>query len=94
MSEMKVVGRTEIADLLDVDSRTPHAWMARRLLPSPDHESVNGSPAWDRETIVIWAAQTGRLPESLRDEADNYGVENVADQRGGRVAKRRFGQGL
>lgn len=92
MSEkMQIVGRTEIAILLDVDSRTPHAWMSRRLLPEPDHASVNGNPAWNRDTIVAWAALTGRLPDSLIEEAEAMGVQVERDSRGGRTAKKRYG---
>lgn len=80
-----VVGLQEIAVLLDVDSRTPHAWQYRTLLPVPDYESINGLRAWDRSTIVQWAAETGRLPEFLGDEAEELGVE-VSDRRGGRAA--------
>lgn len=66
----EIVGLQEIADLLEVDKRTPHAWMYRRLLPEPDFDSINGLRAWRRTTIVRWAASTGRLPESgsLGDE--------------------------
>lgn len=91
MTTATVLGRVEIADLLDVETRTPHAWYARKLMPKPDFESVNGGPAWKRETIIMWAAHTGRLPDELRAEADSYGVEITADKRGGRKAKREFG---
>lgn len=84
-SEHTVIGLREIADLLEVDRRTPHAWQYRKVLPRPDHPSVNGLRAWDRETIVDWAARTGRAPESLRGEVAALGVE-VAEVRGGRAA--------
>lgn len=82
-----VLGRLEIADLLDVDSRTPHAWYARQLLPPPTYESVNGSPAWDRDVILAWAAKTGRLPAALKDEALLLGLDLGELPRGGRKAK-------
>lgn len=69
MASDAIVGLQEIADLLEVNRRTPHAWSYRRLLPEPDYNSINGLRAWNRQTIIDWAAQTGRLPSSLRDEA-------------------------
>lgn len=87
-----VLGRIEIANLLKVDTRTPSAWTARGLMPPPDHAAVNGNPAWDRTTIINWAAKTGRLPESLYAEAKALEVGYVeTGQRGGRVAKRDYG---
>jgi len=73
MPQPQIYGRFEIAELLDVDSRTPHAWSHRGLLPPPDHVSVNNGPAWDRSTIIRWAVETGRLPESLAEEGSQYG---------------------
>lgn len=87
MTTAKVFGRTEIAGLLQVDSRTPHAWFARKLLPPPDHDAVNGTPAWDRDTILAWAAVTGRLPECLVGEANSKGMKIKTNRRGGRDAK-------
>lgn len=84
-------GRIEIAELLDVDKRTPHAWMNRGVLPAPDFEHVNGSPAWLGSTIIAWAARTGRLPEYLRPVAEAAGYEIYEAGRGGRVAKAEHG---
>ena len=67
--EQPIVGLKEMGPLLEVDGRTPHAWHYRRLLPVPDYKSINGLRAWDRQTIVDWAARTGRLPDSLKSEA-------------------------
>lgn len=83
----QVLGRIEIADLLDVDSRTPHAWCARKLLPDPTYPSVNGSPAWERQEILRWAAATGRLPSGLRAEAKLLGLSIGELPRGGRKVK-------
>lgn len=82
-----VVGLQEIAALLDVDDRTPHAWLYRKRLPVPDFPSVNGLRAWKRKTIVKWAAETGRLPAdgTLADEASKLKVA-VPTHRGGRRA--------
>lgn len=91
MNTARVLGRIEIADLLQVDSRTPHAWHVRKLLPPADHSNVNGSPAWDRDTIVAWAARTGRLPEYLESEAALLGIPITRGQRGGKRAKREHG---
>lgn len=78
-----IVGLQEIADLLEVNRRTPHAWQYRKLLPPPDYASINGLRAWDRSTIIQWAAKTGRLPSKLRQEASG----EVLVPRGGRQAK-------
>lgn len=67
-AELTIVGLQEIAVLLSVKDRTPHAWAFRGLLPDPDFASINGSRAWKRATILRWAAATGRLPESLAGE--------------------------
>lgn len=87
----KVLGRLEIAQLLEVDSRTPHMWMSRKLLPDPDHPSVNGSPAWDRDTVIEWAIKTGRCPEGLRQEWDPEQHIAASSRRGGRENKKRYG---
>lgn len=60
-------------------------------MPPADHSAVNGGPAWDRATIIAWAARTGRLPVALVDEAVLLGVEISGGQRGGRENKARFG---
>ena len=77
-----------MATLLDVDTRTPHAWFSRKLLPPPEFAAVNGSPAWRSETILRWAAQTNRLPERFVAE---YGHLSSGGRVGGRTAKKRFG---
>lgn len=89
----EVLGLQEIAELLEVDKRTPHAWQYRKLLPPPDYASVNGLRAWKRDTIVKWAAKTGRLPVSgaLNEEATRRRwLKADAEEerpRGGRHAK-------
>lgn len=83
----QVYGRLEMADLFEVDSRTGHAWYHRKLLPPPDHEAVNGGPAWDRSTLVEWGARTGRLPESLMDEGSA-----IASARGFKIPEKRGGR--
>lgn len=80
--EHEILGLQEIADLLEVNKRTPHAWQYRKLLPPADYASVNGLKAWKRSTIITWAADTGRLPPTLRHEAPNAVIP-----RGGREAK-------
>jgi len=80
----QILGLREIAPLLEVDKRTPHAWLFRKLLPNPDYDSINGLRAWDRDTIITWAALTGRLPNSLHCEAtteirETRGLKNVKE---------------
>lgn len=82
-----VLGLVEIAELLGVDKRTPHAWFYRDLMPEPDHPSVNGGRAWNRETVVRWAALTGRLPVELAQEGVDLADRPLPIQRGGREAK-------
>lgn len=89
MTIPEIVGLQEIADLLEVGRRTPHAWQYRRLLPPPDFDSINGLRAWRTTTILQWAVNTGRLPASLRN---NPAIPTVSDSdytmvRGGRRAK-------
>jgi|SRR5579884_2521554 len=59
---MEPVGAREVASLVGVAIGTVHAWRQRGLLPRP-RWTVSGSPAWDREEVLAWARQTGRLPE-------------------------------
>jgi hypothetical protein len=86
----EIVGLQEIADLLEVGRRTPHAWQYRKLLPPPDYASVNGLRAWKIGTIITWAANTGRIPPSLRNNPAIPGYAATAGDgvvRGGRRAK-------
>ena len=82
-----ILGLQEVAVLLEVGARTPHAWLYRGLLPVPDYASINGIRAWKRKTIIRWAAETGRLPVSgaLGAESSALNVESPA-HRGGRQA--------
>jgi len=83
----KVLGLVEIAQLLGVEKRTPHAWFYRDLMPDPDYPCVNGGRAWDRTAIIKWAATTGRLPPELAEEAYLLVGQNMAVKRGGSRAK-------
>lgn len=85
ISDSDVLGLQEIAILLDVRGRTPHAWKYRGRLPAPDYSSINGLSAWKRSTVIRWAAETGRLPQELLGEVENLGIE-VPERRGGRPA--------
>jgi hypothetical protein len=88
-STYEILGLQEIAELLQVEKRTPHAWQYRKLLPPPDYESINGLKAWKRRTIVAWAKHSGRLPsadKALLAEADKIRGE-IPEVRGGRQAK-------
>lgn len=60
--EDMVIGKREMAGLLDVKVDTPKKWALRGLLPKPDHPPVNGGDAWRRSTIERWARATGRWP--------------------------------
>lgn len=76
---MDILGLQELAVLLEVNKRTPHAWKHRGVLPPADYSSINGLEAWNRDTILAWAKETGRLPPSMRPADDPFAV-----QRGGR----------
>ena len=73
------LGKQEMPQLFDVHERTPHLWHTRDQLPPPDYESVNGCAAWDRDTLVLWAAATGRLSR-LRHQADRDRALELIDQ--------------
>ena len=63
------VGVIEIAARLGVRDRSVHKMKQRGVLPRPDHESVNGSRAWEWRNILWWAGETKRLArEILREE--------------------------
>lgn len=84
-----VLGLIEIAELLGVNKRTPHAWYYRGLMPEPDHPEINGGRAWDRAIVVEWAARTGRLPVLLAEEGlALVDREILPAKRGGVDAKR------
>ena len=57
-----IVGTNEIADRLGVGAQTVRTWAQRPYLnfPEPDYR-VSGVPAWEWETIRVWAEETGRL---------------------------------
>jgi len=59
-TELRIVGMSEVADLLGVKLRTVHQWRFRGILPVPDL-IVNDSPAWKSSTIQRWAKHTGRM---------------------------------
>jgi len=75
VDDLTIVGIVEIAELLNVKPRTPHAWKFRDLLPAYDYPSVNGTEAWKRKTILRWAVtgplrgSKNRCPANLYDEA-------------------------
>jgi hypothetical protein len=81
----EIVGLQELSELLEVGPRTPHAWQYRKLLPSPDYASINGLRAWKIETIMQWAADTGRVTDRMRPYAPAPRANS--DAKGGRVAK-------
>lgn len=55
------VGAKEIAERLGVNARTVHMWKHRDQLPAPDYDRINGTAAWEWETVLRWAGLTGRL---------------------------------
>lgn len=71
------LGFLEIAALLGVKSNTVNMWRWKKLMPEPDHVSVNGHAAYDPETILRWAAETGRL---YTDTARTAYIEVVGEE--------------
>jgi hypothetical protein len=91
MTDERMYGKAEMAGddgLFDVQPRTPHVWRDRGELPPPDNEGapVNGSDAWKRSTLLLWAVQTGRVP-LLRSELDREDAQlfHVERSTGGKV---------
>lgn len=54
------MGPKEVADFLAVKRATVQQWLFRKVLPNRDF-TVSGFPAWEKETIVRWALETGRM---------------------------------
>jgi hypothetical protein len=70
-----IIGVTELSAFLGVQRSTTHVWGYRGHLPPADYDSINGFKAWTRETVIRWAAETGRLPEWLREEGAPFEPE-------------------
>ena len=71
----QVFGVSELPEFLGVKRTTAHVWGYRKQLPPPDFESINGFRAWNRLTVVKWAAETGRLPPWLKKEGGEFEPE-------------------
>lgn len=54
------LGPKELAEFLGVKRATVQQWRFRQVLPAEDYR-INGGPAWERQTIIEWAIETGRL---------------------------------
>ena len=54
-----MLGPHEVAALLGVKPGTVAAWLWRGVMVAPD-ATISGVPLWRRDTIVTWAAETGR----------------------------------
>jgi hypothetical protein len=80
------VGAIEIAARLGVKERTVHMWLFRELMPEPDFPSVNGTRAWDWNTILRWAGTTGHIhsDEARAEYTALTGGEPIAPRKGGR----------
>lgn len=81
------LGAPEIAKMLDVQDRTVHQWIRRQLMPDADFPEINGSLAWDRDTVLRWAGTTGRLTsDTLIDEfTKKFRSAPVKPRKGGRL---------
>lgn len=70
----EIIGVSELGAFLGVRPTTVHVWGNRGQRPPADY-TINGHEAWDRETIIRWAAQTGRLPKWLKAEGATFEPE-------------------
>jgi predicted DNA-binding transcriptional regulator AlpA len=58
-----LLGPDECAELLGVMRNTIAQWRHRNTLPTPTM-TLSGLPIWQRQTILDWANDTGRLLDS------------------------------
>lgn len=58
--DCELFGYQEIAELLGVKPSTVNMWRWGGKLPEPDGPDVHGMPTYRPETILAWAAETGR----------------------------------
>ncbi len=56
---LDIVGPTEIADMFGVHVVTVDRWRRDGVLP-PAEAALRRGPVWEKQTIVDWAAATGR----------------------------------
>lgn len=82
------VGYAEIGELLLMEPVTVRQWKWKGQMPEPDFPSVHGMPAWERDTIIRWAGELGKLrTDELQDEYRALtGAEPVPYRKGGRLA--------
>lgn len=81
------VGKMEIAARLGCKVKTVHTWQLRKIMPPPDYPSVNGTPAWEWSTILLWAGQTGHIQDpKARRQYRRVTGETAVKRRAGRVA--------
>lgn len=83
MATAEILGVSELPAFLGFQRSTVHVWGYRGQLPTPDYPSINGFAAWKRQTILEWAAQTGRVPAWHKKESAPFEPE------GGYQRKRR-----
>lgn len=78
-----IVGMSELHQFLGVKQATVNRWStlrrvmlrqgriadADRKLAPYDYPSINGHPAWDRKTILKWAAENGKIEDGGGERA-------------------------
>ena len=55
-----LVGRVEIAELLKLSRQRVHELTQRKDFPEPLGQ-ISGTTIWQKDAIITWAKQTGRL---------------------------------
>lgn len=80
------VGVKEAADRLGGSRKTVWWWRDSGVMPDPDYESVNSSPAWEWVPLLRWAGKTGRLHDerAIEEFKRRFKKDPEPPRRGGR----------
>ena len=81
MSEPKLVGTAEVAELLLVSKQTILNWRAKGDFPDPIAE-LKGGPVWDRPEILRWA-KTKNIPTAQQPGPKVAEIVAITNMKGG-----------
>ena len=72
----RYIGLREIAQMLEVEDRTPTVWRDRSRkgnmtppMPEPEFKISGDRPVWSKSKIIRWATKTGRTPAQRAAQA-------------------------